>query len=72
MQNTRVNNNANQQWNTVVGIIKSRKNFLSEPTILRAIELCLTNNRDNLGRPITNFYDAVYYRANQIWLATGK
>ncbi len=56
----------------IIRYVKRYNTYLSDKTILMAIELCKVNQRDNMGRPIYNFYEAVYYRANQMWLALGK
>lgn len=48
---------------------KRKNSSLPEKTIKKAIEICLANPIDNLGKTIFSFEDAVYYRANQMWLA---
>jgi hypothetical protein len=70
MQNTSANE-FNGKWNTTIEFAKKKNPFLSRETILRSIDLCMVNDKDNLGRTILHFYEAVFYRANQIWLATG-
>lgn len=56
----------------IIKAIRSKNRFLSAKTILKAIEICKVNQKDNLGRTINSFIEAVYYRANQIWLACGN
>lgn len=61
----------NQQWNTLINSVRNQNRFLSAAQILKAIEICLEIQTDNLGRPFSNFFDAVCYRARQIKLAIG-
>jgi hypothetical protein len=53
----------------IITFVTSKKETLAVKTILKAIELCKLSQRDNLRRPINSFYDAVYYKANQMHLA---
>jgi hypothetical protein len=56
----------------IISNVKGRKSFLKRATIIKAIAICCQNPTDNLGRTIGDFNGAVYYRANQIWLAIGS
>lgn len=63
---------SDKEAEAIIRYVKRCNSYLSNKLILRAIELCKMNSKDNLGQSIANFYELVYYRANQIWLACGN